>query len=237
MAAIQFAPQLFNWIVVYWGWSALFGYALLGVLIEYFKNIVMRIGGWRYSHDVDAVLTLSFAAALGFVTFENLFLFLNEYASGASYVAMLKFTLFRQFFVLPVHLVCSGVFGYFYGVGRFASKDFARTDFAWVQLLFVWLPRRHRHRVARIVSGTVISVVTYALFFTVLKLDPTAGDLLRGLGLWDFAGTPLFVLMSEPITILFAFLFSTIATTLFFLLLDRKRDFVRLGKLLNKDEI
>ena len=169
MAAIQFGESLLNWLISQRGWSIALGYALLGVLIEYGKNIAVRISGWHYCRDIDDVLALSFAAALGFVAFENLFLFLTKYSSDVGIVEMVKYTLSRQFFVLPVHLFCSGVFGYFYGVGRFASAEFRRADFARVQRALFFLPARSRHRIARIACGTLISVTTFALFFTILK--------------------------------------------------------------------
>jgi len=204
----------------------LLAYFLIGALIEYSKNILVRLTGWGWSKSVDDVIALSFAAALGFVIFANFFQFLLAFSGQLEgvngYVGIVKFVLLREFFVLPVHLFCSGIFGYYYGVAKFATPELRKIDLVWVQKILFFLPLKKRHATASILRGTLISVTFYAVFYTIFQLNPTAKDLFELLGLWHDT-----VILNERIVVIFSFLFSTISTTIFFLLMDKKRQLVR----------
>ena len=170
---------------------------------------------------IDDVVDLSFAAALGFTFGENIFHFLTAFSRGGNPVALLKFLLEREFFILPIHLVCSGFFGYFYGMGLFAGEEIRAKNaksllFRLLKKLLFFIPESRLFLSAKILQGTIVSVSVYAAFFVVVEREPTIGDFfaLFGVERW---------VIDEKLLPLVAFLFFQIGTVVLFSLLDKKR--------------
>lgn len=215
-------------------------FVLFGIVIEYFKNIVVRIGGIKYFRDVDDVMDLSFASALGFTFFENIFYFYIAFSGHnpeiVGPVKMLKYFLMREFFILPIHLFCSGIFGYFYGIGIFAGDELKRQnhkDLSYRMLhifsRLIFVSEDSVFRVVKIMQGTILSVFFYALFFTFLQYDPMVSDVMKFLGAdWFFRTTesggikPFF---DEHLMPVVSFAFFQVGTVTLFYLLDQKKKF------------
>lgn len=207
-------------------------YILLGMLIEYGKNFIVRLTGGKYFKTIDDVMDLSFATALGFTVYRNAFIFSLLLSGGIpdviGPVKILKEILKNIFFVLPIHLFCSGIFGYFYGLSLFANEE---------------LKESHREQSARyrmvsfktlkILKGTAISTIFYGIFFTILKLDPTIGDITEffGFGRLIILGTEI----DEKIMPLFSFLFFSLGTVFLFQFLDQKREYSQQNLLIDKN--
>lgn len=205
-----------------WGIGIFLIFFVLGTAVEYFKNFIVRIAGFRYFKNIDDVMDLSFASALGFTFGENLFHFLSVFSvSGQNPVELVKFLLERELFILPVHLVCSGLFGYFYGVGLFASEEIKaqnerREIFQFLKKAFFFLPQEKIFQSVKILEGTLVSVSAYALFFFVVQKDPTTGDILQLLGMEK-------IFIDEKLLPFIAFAFFQVGTIALFTLLDKKR--------------
>lgn len=200
---------------------------LLGACIEYFKNIVVRFTGKGFVESIDDVMDLSFAAALGFTFFENIFHFIEAFSgmkediSGP--VALVKYFLTREFFILPVHLFCSGIFGYFYGISLFAkeelmAKNEQRTSFRFLSFFakFALSSRERVFRSVKILEGTIISVFFYSVFFLLLEKNYTTNDFLAFFGLAPIG-------IQEYLMPLISFFFFRFGTIVLFSLMDRKR--------------
>src|SRR6185295_476958 len=93
----------------------------IGFIEEYLKHWVVKKTDQRYFRAVNDIVILSIVAALGFAFTENLiYLFRELNASGFSGKFFSLFIL-RSLFVVFVHILCSGIYGYFYGVGYYAA--------------------------------------------------------------------------------------------------------------------
>lgn len=141
--------------------GAFFPFVCAGMLIEYGKNFIVRFIGHNFFHSLDDVVDLSFATALGFTFLSNILLFWELFSQSFNYespVSIIKIVLEQEFFILPIHLFCSGIFGYYYGMALFALPEQRKK---WGKL--------YSH--IQIFKGTVISTLTYGLFFFVKEQD------------------------------------------------------------------
>ena len=204
----------------------------MGMAVEYFKNITVRIGGLHYIRSIDDAIDLSFAAALGFTGIENIIAFTEMFSGGNPSIAgdpivMTKVFLIREFFVLPVHLFTSGLFGYFYGMALFSGKELQEKNRAsiWFQILsapLFFLPPPRQFRAVKIVQGTLLSGLFYGLFFAFLQINPHISTLFHALGMPTLP-------VDESLVLLMSFVLFKVGTILFFALLDKKRRWERQG--------
>ncbi len=221
-------PIVFLWFDEADIWK-LFGILVtFGVVIEYFRNYIVRLTGVGFIKSIDDIIDLSFAAALGFTFFENFFYF-SEMFTGqidslvGKPVTALKYFLLHELFIPPIHIFCTGIFGYFYGVGVFANdalreqnrKTFSYRLFA---ILLFFFPAKSRFKAVKIAQGTCVSALSFGIFFALLQHDPQVSDLIRALHL---PALPMGI--DEQLMPLIAFLFFKMGTVYFFLLMDKKR--------------
>lgn len=199
-----------------------------GISIEYYKNIVVRITGVRYIKNIDDVIDLSFASALGFSFVENIFYFTLLFsAPDADPVSLVKIFFIREFFILPIHLFCSGLFGYFYGVGLFGGKEIQQKNrksflFLLFSLFLFFVPQKRRFKAVKILQGTLLSGSFYAMAFSFFTLDPHISKVFLWFGISNFP-------VDESLVILLAFLIFKLGTIVFFSLMDKKRRWERQG--------
>ncbi len=216
-----------------WGVEFFLIFFLLGIAVEYFKNFMVRLVGFGYFKSIDDVMDLSFASALGFTFGENLFHFLSAFSvSGQNPVALLKLLLERELFILPVHLVCSGLFGYFYGIGLFAGEEIKAQNerrglFQFLKKILFFIPEKQIFKSIKILEGTLVSVSLYALFFFVVLKDPTIGDILELFKMERWS-------IDEKLLPFIAFAFFQVGTIVLFTLLDKKRRWDELHLLVHK---
>ena len=204
----------------------------MSMAVEYFKNITVRIGGLHYIRSIDDAIDLSFAAALGFTGIENIIAFTEMFSGNNPTIAgdpivMTKVFLIREFFVLPVHLFTSGLFGYFYGMALFSGKELREKNkksiwFRMLSLFFFFLPSSRRFRAVKILQGTLISGLFYGIFFAFLQINPHVSTLFHALGM------PILP-VDESLVLLMSFVLFKVGTILFFTLLDKKRRWERQG--------
>lgn len=85
----------------------------LAVIEEYAKHLMVRIADDKRIRDIDDAITLSVVVGLAFAFVETL---VFAYAAGS-----LATIFFRSLVSMPIHLVASGIFGYWYGLAHFAN--------------------------------------------------------------------------------------------------------------------
>jgi len=225
-----------NWIQgeIPMGGLIFLSYLVAGICIEYGKNFIVRLTGGHYFKNLDDVMDLSFATALGFTFYLNIFhfyqLFQGAIPEVEGPVKMMKDVIQSIFYILPVHLFCSGIFGYFYGLALFASEELKAEHREQN-----WRYRLVAFKAMKIMEGTFISVLFYGAFFTILKFDPSIGDVteLLGLGRLVLLGTPI----DEKLLPIFSFLFFSFGTLVLFQFLDKKRDLDRRALLIVKNGV
>lgn len=185
---------------------------LIGVLIEYGKNWIVRIVGGKYFKGIDDVVDLSFATAIGFTFYENFLEFIELYSQKIDYetpIEILKEVLNREFFILPIHLCVSGIFGFYYGMSLFGgmnSEENMRPKFFSKRLL--------------ILKGTILSTVIYGLFFMFSTMDPKMSDVI---GLLGFKNFPL----NERLIPVISFVFFSLSSLFLFIKLAGQRSLFR----------
>jgi hypothetical protein len=206
---------------------------LFGVCIEYFKNFIVRLTGIGFFKNMNDVLDLSFAAALGFTFFENTFYlsvaFEGKFPGVEGPVEMFKFFLLRVFFIPPVHLFCSGIFGYFYGLGLFSTDTLkAKNEGSFMYRLFTtllfFIPAKIRYRSVKIAQGSALSVLCYGVFFLLLEKNFMVSDFIK---LLNFPPLPV----DEQLIPVIAFVFFKVGTIGLFSLMDKKRRWENQGLL------
>lgn len=92
----------------------------VGFLEEFLKHWMTKKTDHRIFESIDDVIHFSIVGALGFAFLENIGYFFKLFVDGNP---QNLFSLFfgRSIFVVFIHLLCSGIYGYFYGLGFFAS--------------------------------------------------------------------------------------------------------------------
>src|SRR6185295_15841435 len=199
-------------------------YMAAGIVIEYGKNFIVRLTGGKYFKSLDDVMDMSFATALGFTFYINAFQFYDVFQGLMpgieGPVKMLKYVVQSIFYILPAHILCSGIFGYFYGFALFAGDEIQAEHQE-----KHWRYKLIRFKTMKVFEGTLISTIFYGVFFTILKFDPTIGDLTEALHLGRLVvlGTPI----DEKIMPFFSFVFFSLGTVFLFRLLDQNNNAVR----------
>ncbi len=92
----------------------------VGVIEELGKFSIMRFINRRFFKSINDVIELAIVSALGFAFLENIIYFSahwGQLSTGNFFI----FALMRVSVVTMVHMLCSGIFGYYYGMGYFSS--------------------------------------------------------------------------------------------------------------------
>lgn len=92
----------------------------VGAMEEFFKFWIMKSIGRDFFVSIDDVISLAIISALGFSFYEN-FIYFNSQWGGMSLTSFLLLALSRVTIVTMVHMLCSGVMGYYFGLAHFAS--------------------------------------------------------------------------------------------------------------------
>lgn len=114
--------------------AALLTNIIVGIIEEIAKNVIVRVIDKRhpeYFQTITSAIKLSLCAALGFAFAENIFYFYSVWTNPSfNYADLFSTFIFRSLFTMCAHMVFSGIFGYYFGVGKFASDitEFARWE-------------------------------------------------------------------------------------------------------------
>lgn len=92
----------------------------IGAMEEFFKFGVMKLINKNFFRSIDDVISLAIISALGFSFYENMIYFNGQWGA-LSTSGFLMLALSRVTIVTMVHMLCSGVLGYYFGLAYFAS--------------------------------------------------------------------------------------------------------------------
>ena len=97
--------------------TALGSILFLAIIEEYVKHLIVRVTDDKRIKDIDDAITLSIVVGLAFAFTETMVygIMANDF----------KMIFFRTMVSLPVHVVASGIFGYYYGLAHFAKPMMA----------------------------------------------------------------------------------------------------------------
>lgn len=85
----------------------------LAIIEEYIKHLMVRIVDDKKLRDIDDAITLSIIMGLAFAFIETII-----YSISAGNMGII---FYRSMISIPIHLVASGIFGYYYGLAHFAK--------------------------------------------------------------------------------------------------------------------
>ena len=92
----------------------------VGVMEEFLKFWIMKFIGHRFFKSIDDVIELAIVSALGFAFYENIVYFTLHWGQLETGTFVI-FAAFRVTIVTMVHVLCSGLLGYYFGMAYFAS--------------------------------------------------------------------------------------------------------------------
>ena len=180
--------------------SSLVSFLIVGCIEELSKFWVMRASGRKLFSSIDDVMQLSIIVAIGFAFAENIInpvyftAFVRDYlfhAASPDLVGFLSNVLGRSVLTSMVHIVCTGITGYFFGLALFAAPYLReRREEGNMKLVpallhrFLRLDETAVFRMQMILSGLFLAIVLHGLFnflVTLPELLPgnpqTMGDL------------------------------------------------------------
>ena len=120
--------------------AALYTNIVVGIVEEIAKNVIVRVIDKRhpeYFQTITSALKLSLCAGLGFAFAENIFYFYSIWTNPQfSYGDLFSTFVFRSLFTMCGHMVFSGIFGYYFGMGKFAADITEQARWEGSQLRF-----------------------------------------------------------------------------------------------------
>lgn len=156
----------------------------VGFMEEFSKHWVIKKADQKYFRSVDDVIELSIVAALGFAFLENIGYFFFMILRGQQ-EHLLQLFVMRSSFVVFIHILCSGIYGYFYGVGYFAKEIFLDEEKAGKKFFIPEFFHRVFHMRAdrvfhdEMVSlGLIISILVHGLYDFLLDINLTLGGVI-----------------------------------------------------------
>ena len=185
--------------------NALFTDALVGGFVvflgiammeEFSKFIIMKSLNKNHFRSIDDVISLAIVSALGFSFYENMTYFNAQWEN----LAGLEFTLFvisRITIVTMVHMLCSGVLGYYFGLAHFASpilrlqhKEKKRHPITNFIKSVLYMRSSNLYRDEMMVVGLLLAIFLHAIYnFILSPLVPVGPTLVAVvLALYFFGG-------------------------------------------------
>lgn len=148
----------------------------VGVMEEYLKFWIMRLIGNRFFKSINDVIELAIISALGFAFLENIVYF-SQHWGQLSTGNFFAFAIMRVTIVTMVHMLCSGILGYYYGMAFFASPMLKIQYMKKVSHPIIQFFKKILHlKGSRIyhdemfVIGMVLSMVVHALYDFLLTI-------------------------------------------------------------------
>ena len=201
--------------------SAFFVFMSVGFLEEFLKHWVVKKTDHKIFESIDDVIELSIFAALGFAFLENVRYFFDA-AQNFGGQKLMSIFLVRSVFVTFIHILCSGIYGYFYGLAYFADPLLHRDHHKkWRDKIpdffhkFFHFKTETVFKDEMITLGLLIAVFLHGIFDFLMHIDFSLGNFLgREIRLF-------FVIL--PVFLVFGFAFLSH-------LLTKKEDQLHFGK-------
>lgn len=156
----------------------------IGFMEEYLKHWVVKRIDYKIFESIDEVIEYSIIAALGFAFLENVgyFFHLMVRENGENLISLFAM---RSVFVVFIHVLCSGIYGYFYGLAHFAGPYLNSPEMRGKKQ---WLPelmyklfhigRLRTFRTEMMVLGLMTAMSLHGLYnlFMDMNLEVTMGE-------------------------------------------------------------
>ncbi len=154
-------------------------FVLFGALEEIIKHYVIRSVDKRtvLVKTIGDAIRYSLAAALGFSFTENIY-YLYEFWPSISTGQLVGMYMFRSIFTACAHMIFSGIFGYFYGIGKFSIEIVKQkkligkiSGFSKFIAKTFNLPLSHAYQQHMIIKGLFIAIIMHAAYNYLLHFN------------------------------------------------------------------
>jgi len=165
-----------------------------GMLEEYIKHLVLRFSDDEKIESVDDALSFSILVALGFAFVENIMYFERFMSSefGNSFKNIAIFFLLRSTISVAAHISFSGIFGYYYGISRFAN-EICREEIFKVKYKGITFLNQIFHgkkevlfHEEKLFEGMMLAMITHIIYNTLLQYNKMFGVIIFLLALFIF---------------------------------------------------
>ncbi|MFH0776834.1 MAG: PrsW family glutamic-type intramembrane protease [Patescibacteria group bacterium] len=188
-------------------WNFVLVTALTGLWVGFYEETskmwIVKLAGKNFFRGIDDAIFLSIVVALGFSFVENVLYFHSIWNNPAIEDSMRWFyVIFRSLGSMLLHVIASGIFGYYFGIAYFAKpvlidelssgKQFIFTK--WVHRL-IHLKSETVFREEKIFEGLLIAASIHAVFDFLMGMsqhftDTGSSEIAR---LWLLAAVPFLV--------------------------------------------
>lgn len=154
-------------------------FMLFGAMEEIIKHYVVNTVDRKtlLISTIGDSIKYSLAAALGFSFIENIY-YLYEFWPRISVGQLAGMYIFRSIFTTCAHLLFSGIFGYYYGVGKF-SIDISKQEgftgqtskIAQIIKKIFRIPLSHAYHQHMVVKGLVIAIAMHTFYNYLLQIN------------------------------------------------------------------
>lgn len=154
-------------------------FVLFGVLEEILKHFAVRIIDKKSLavKTINDALRLSLLSALGFSFAENIY-YLYQLWDALSVGSLIGVYLFRSVFTMCAHMIFSGIFGYYFGISKFAiditkqQRLIGKTSLTTRMVSKIFhLPIPEAYREKMILKGLFIAMGIHAIFNFLLQFN------------------------------------------------------------------
>jgi len=147
----------------------------IGAMEEFAKFWIMKAINKDFFRSIDDVISLAIISALGFSFYENMIYF-NSQWEVVNMTAFLLLALSRVTIVTMVHMLCSGVLGYYFGLAYFASpilriqhREKKRHPILVFFKNLLHMKKAHLYRNEMMTVGLVSAMFLHALYNFILS--------------------------------------------------------------------
>ncbi len=154
-------------------------FVLFGAMEELIKMYVIKTVDQKTMliNRVNDAVKYSLVSALGFSFVENAF-YLSQFWSNIEIGQLAGMYIFRSIFTTCAHMIFSGIFGYYYGIGKYSivmsnqEKLLNNVSFMtkWISRTFS-LPLSEGYRQKTVLKGLLIAVGMHATFNFLLQFN------------------------------------------------------------------
>lgn len=146
---------------------------ILAMLEEVFKQLFLRFVDEKYLlvETVNDSVKFAMIAALGFSFMENIYPYFFRIINSGHYGELMSIFFIRSIFTSAMHVAVSGIFGYYYGVAKFAIDFREQSNWEGNKLYFAKflnrvfeIPQSKAYKEQRIFYGLLISMGIHGTF-------------------------------------------------------------------------
>lgn len=151
----------------------------VGIVEEIVKQSLIRLVDRKFIliKTINDSIRFSLIGAMGFSFAENIFYIYNIYTQLGIQQLFIAY-LFRSIFTSAAHMIFSGYFGYYYGIGKFSLNVVEQSQWAGKRMFLVRYlsrvfetSRMQIYKELKILKGLFIAIVLHAAFNFLLQFN------------------------------------------------------------------